>query len=472
MVCIVHSTHNYLCGVEIRNNNIVNKSTGDIIIKLLKLPTYKKSYDLSTEIKENKLIILIEIFIDFFQKTNKTIDSNTLDLLKNSLFTNNFSTPKSYLKNKNYSYSLYTENIGKFDNIYVNLDNGMIIDENKLPIVNITISSFIIIGYKNIDSINSLIKKSRKVLIICSRNFYKHVNAIFNHTTFFDKLYSKELKTIKWDFIINFNDTSINIEEFKYKTQILISDKFYSNLFETLLGNKYNICYKNIENKNKLINCVYSLFNNKNSKSLKIKEMHLSKYEKEMMVGIKQSKIELFYSYPGNYIYNKFIEKKNLKREIDSCAICFDKPDTYNITLTKCNHMFCRKCIIENMHRSNKCPLCRQKIEKNSLTFVSKFKYQNNKVDYIHSRLKKLNNVYIFSNFNESINNFKQIFSKKDNVYIESLSNINSISFEKNSEIIILDKNHNYFDLILDTFQQKNPNIDVTLLQYNIKQNK
>jgi hypothetical protein len=42
------------------------------------------------------------------------------------------------------------------------------------------------------------------------------------------------------------------------------------------------------------------------------------------------------------------------------CAICLENLKSTNLFITECNHHFCASCMIENLHESNLCPLCRK----------------------------------------------------------------------------------------------------------------
>lgn len=46
----------------------------------------------------------------------------------------------------------------------------------------------------------------------------------------------------------------------------------------------------------------------------------------------------------------------------EKCVICLDKFQTKK--KLQCDHNFCTKCIAINLNHSNKCPLCRKKINK------------------------------------------------------------------------------------------------------------
>lgn len=43
----------------------------------------------------------------------------------------------------------------------------------------------------------------------------------------------------------------------------------------------------------------------------------------------------------------------------DECAICLDNISFETVIITPCAHMFCDRCIIANLSKSNCCPMCR-----------------------------------------------------------------------------------------------------------------
>lgn len=47
------------------------------------------------------------------------------------------------------------------------------------------------------------------------------------------------------------------------------------------------------------------------------------------------------------------------KEEKEECCICMDKIEVTNNCVTPCGHRFCLRCILKNMKKSDKCPLCR-----------------------------------------------------------------------------------------------------------------
>jgi hypothetical protein len=52
--------------------------------------------------------------------------------------------------------------------------------------------------------------------------------------------------------------------------------------------------------------------------------------------------------------------------EITQCAVCLGELGEKNRFITECGHTFCGTCIIENLHHSAKCPMCRGVLDKNA----------------------------------------------------------------------------------------------------------
>ena len=61
-----------------------------------------------------------------------------------------------------------------------------------------------------------------------------------------------------------------------------------------------------------------------------------------------------------NYIYD---ETKLFPFKNEQCSICLEISTDEQIT-TECNHIFCKKCIELHLKNNNKCPNCRQNINK------------------------------------------------------------------------------------------------------------
>ena len=54
------------------------------------------------------------------------------------------------------------------------------------------------------------------------------------------------------------------------------------------------------------------------------------------------------------------------------CAICLNEMYKYDQTELTCNHKFCKKCILNNLHHLQKCPLCRKPLVIKNKTFDCK----------------------------------------------------------------------------------------------------
>lgn len=59
------------------------------------------------------------------------------------------------------------------------------------------------------------------------------------------------------------------------------------------------------------------------------------------------------------------VESVEIDKDIDKCSICLDDFEgmgqminSNDVVKTKCNHFFCRKCIVKWFTEHNKCPLC------------------------------------------------------------------------------------------------------------------
>lgn len=65
---------------------------------------------------------------------------------------------------------------------------------------------------------------------------------------------------------------------------------------------------------------------------------------------------------------NRGLLQEALRLYIESqeeCAICYDNPN--DPVITTCKHVFCQNCIIRAIQIQHKCPMCRNKLDENSL---------------------------------------------------------------------------------------------------------
>lgn len=465
---LLHSNHkiDYELDTKIFNNTIVNK-TNDVIMKLVCLPISKKNYDIILEQTKDRLNVYLNINIDNYYNSNLKLDNNLIQILANNFnpTINNFNTNLPTTK----TYKFYINDIIKHNNYYLDLSNQKVkkkLDDTDYK--NLKINGYIVNGIKKIYFFKTTLEKYKKILVLClNKRITKNLENVFSKL---NVSYNGENTSEKWDCIINFENNT-NISNYNYKTHIYVCENInnsnYKDIFKNFLGIdtiNYNN-YHNIAILNKFI------IQNNQCKTIKIRKLSLTKYEKKFKVGLNTKHLESFYSYPGNYIFNKFLSKnefKNAHGDITrQCSICLDTIELNKLTITDCNHVFCKDCLLKNMHISNKCPLCRQKIKKNSLSFVSKFKYINNKINYINSRLNFNKTLLILTSHYETINNLKVMYRKNGNILISHISKLNFIKDTYN-EIILLDNDYEHFGFIIDIYLNNNKHAHITQLSYDV----
>ena len=62
------------------------------------------------------------------------------------------------------------------------------------------------------------------------------------------------------------------------------------------------------------------------------------------------------------------LELKNL-RKLVKCSVCQDRQK--DVIITKCNHMFCKECIDNNLKaRNRKCPTCKKMYGQDDVSLV------------------------------------------------------------------------------------------------------
>jgi hypothetical protein len=54
------------------------------------------------------------------------------------------------------------------------------------------------------------------------------------------------------------------------------------------------------------------------------------------------------------------VEKQNLIKECETCAVCYEKESDI---ITTCEHMYCKKCILKWTRKHDTCPMCRTQLD-------------------------------------------------------------------------------------------------------------
>jgi hypothetical protein len=95
-----------------------------------------------------------------------------------------------------------------------------------------------------------------------------------------------------------------------------------------------------------------------------------------------------------------------------SCAICLENFDACtpqkNIATTDCGHTFCLSCLLENLHVSNLCPLCRAPIEKKVKRVLKPLSYSEG----IGMLDRELNGLRILEEVSQFVQNAMEISSQ------------------------------------------------------------
>ena len=70
------------------------------------------------------------------------------------------------------------------------------------------------------------------------------------------------------------------------------------------------------------------------------------------------------------------------------CSICLGEIQEFNNVITTCNHYYCLSCLLKHLETDNKCPLCRDEIEKKRPYKYKQIKFKD-AVKYIEDHLEK-----------------------------------------------------------------------------------
>lgn len=140
----------------------------------------------------------------------------------------------------------------------------------------------------------------------------------------------------------------------------------------------------------------------------------------------------------------------------NECNICFEQMNGKNISITKCGHTFCFDCMIKSLSVNTTCPICRENLildklsfQKNNEIIVEEEGYDSSN-DLIEDR-----HIQYISNLNYEYDDNSDDYSK-----IYDLKRMNELKFEfKNTIRLYLDmlsyrKIKKYKNCSLKSFQK------------------
>lgn len=264
---------------------------------------------------------------------------------------------------------------------------------------------------------------------------YSSLNVIIENNTFMDIILTLKSNS-KW----------IQIEE------LFPSKEKYSNLFKLLIGNVSFPLYDskmNIKFFNPSVFVFVSPITNMtiNEKCIKIQTTQLEKkivsYFDKMKINDINKIQELI-----NIIYENTITRQKYVDIMDdlsasaefnnlTCPICLTSDLDYDKLLyTKCGHYYCIECLLQNLHYTNNCSLCRSTILLNDIYYLMD-NTNHNKINEMVKMIGQMDkNIIIYTN---SIKSKKSVLTylKQYNIK-ESKSQINWIYPELSKHIITI----------------------------------
>lgn len=344
-----------------------------------------------------------------------------------------------------------------------NTSNLLILYDNFLNLSNIkklNLLSYILI----FDYSSQKIDKKFHILLNLL-NFKSQWFIINNYTKYYNKN-NKLIKKLIQNNLNNYNNFSI------IKNNNLI--KLNKNIKYRLI--KFNKLEK--QNYDKYIEKFKNIYKENNIKFLE--DEYLKKYccfpNKCLYINLYNSRPKL-QEVSNNYnnLFSKTL-KDNIKNGI--CSICLNNFNINNIGITKCNHIFCYSCINKSINISNKCPKCRYNNDINDIyLYTDNYNIEDNinynlfgelgsKFTYLFKMISNLENVIIFSNYDDNLIFIKK-FLKKINVSSEIITNINNIN---NYDILL--SNFNYDNKSMKKIKNIKKNMNIIFLSPYYHNNK
>lgn len=400
--------------IKIKQNYVYNN--GKKIIKIN--PSYKNINFSFEALKKNKLYqYKLQINLNSTKNLNY-IEKNLIKRLlqRDSKFKPDLNEIKLLKKN----FSMYP--IQFYNNNWIKFNEEKQINKNTLKIQKIkktnSLFNFLIVNcslrtdfslFSLWDKMSVIAPKRLNTLLLKyfkeDQIFNTHDNVLSENTIFVDYVV-KDLKISK-----------------SVKNIIVIHSGFFEK--ENLITYR-NMFFPNMGNQNNLDKCVYYI-RQKNTKRNKFNYFKFNLYEKNIFSNLSNKRKRLNFKELPDSLYNSFSSKNNNEH----CSICLC--NISNTAITKCGHVFCKKCIMSSLKYNPKCPLCRTGLTNKDIYIQSKklellLKNDNKDsliivntpktIQYIKSKCK--NSVaapedYLFNN---ELNKFKKIFLLENNSYL------------------------------------------------------
>ena len=434
------------------NISIPNKKELFLSIKRNYLETCYKNNDNDTDNKSKyyyKKIVLKPVY--YYKKDFIKINELVFDIYKEEI----------YLENQ-IDKSIYREN--KIFNIINSYPNINIFKQ----ILKIETKSILILHSKHnkllLHTYYSKIKNKKKINILIIEDIFKNdLSRIFVETLIlFDiENSSKLVRMIK--------------DNINFKNLIIVNQKYINTPNIEYLEYIDNKCIDNIKTFNR------SIINIKNTNivfSKKIFKSYKNKNTKKFISILPTKQKQLYYSLEENIVnFNNINLKSNslVNYKYNNCSICLDKIKLKSLVSTNCNHIYCESCLFKNLVVSNKCPQCRSHIN-TKLLFKNNSKYSN-KINYIKSHIIHNKKLLIISNYKESINTLRNIFtnsyyirtsmstSKPINLFLLDVRNIVTITnYDIFDKILFLEDNYEDFNYYKYLFTDSNSKKKIEIL--------
>jgi hypothetical protein len=300
---------------------------------------------------------------------------------------------------------------------------------------------FITASYKNIVfpyryGIWNRITRNRDILTNGIEN-NKFIKEIFKSNLSYsnDDINKKILDGLIIKNIDSYVDASFNLPEINYNT-IICKEPVYLHLLTGIVSNnilqylhagdiKGAIDCVNKKNVNTEDNIINKILNDYRTKiyniECKINTVNIMSFDNEQEKLEKLTKLQSEKKTISDKLH---LLEERLRKDSNNCIICYD--NIQNKTITKCcNNSFCLECITEWFKRNAVCPLCKNRIDFDSLYYINEdfmniceneIIIDDNQYKY-ESFTKYENLIYILEN--SSRNAKFLICSDYDNTFIE-----------------------------------------------------